>query len=87
MAKRDKYLVGLDIGSTKTCVLIAEIDEQQVKFLALGAAESVVGISDAYKPYPDLRGLYRLNTAASARAGGAAINPHGLKAVASAAAR
>ena len=40
MAKRDKYLVGLDIGSTKTCVLIAEIDEQQVKFLALGAAES-----------------------------------------------
>jgi cell division protein FtsA len=40
VAKRDKYLVGLDIGSTKTCVLIAEIDEQQVKFLALGAAES-----------------------------------------------
>lgn len=40
MAKRDKYLVGLDIGSTKTCVLIAEIDEQQTKFLALGAAES-----------------------------------------------
>jgi len=55
--------------------------------MALGAAESVVGISDAFKPYPDLRGLYRLNTAASARAGGAAINPHGLKAVASAAAR
>ncbi len=40
MAKKDKYLVGLDIGSTKTCVLIAEIDELQVKFLALGAAES-----------------------------------------------
>ena len=40
MAKKDKYLVGLDIGSTKTCVLIAEIDEQQVRFLALGAAES-----------------------------------------------
>lgn len=40
MAKKDKYLVGLDIGSTKTCVLIAEIDEQHVKFLALGAAES-----------------------------------------------
>ena len=40
MAKKDKYLVGLDIGSTKTCILIAEIDEQQVKFLALGAAES-----------------------------------------------
>jgi cell division protein FtsA len=40
VAKKDKYLVGLDIGSTKTCVLIAEIDELQVKFLALGAAES-----------------------------------------------
>ena len=40
MAKREKYLVGLDIGSTKTCVLIAEIDDEQVRFLALGAAES-----------------------------------------------
>jgi cell division protein FtsA len=40
VAKRDKYLVGLDIGSTKTCVLIAEIDDQQIRFLALGAAES-----------------------------------------------
>jgi cell division protein FtsA len=40
LAKKDKYLVGLDIGSTKTSVLIAEIDDQQVKFLALGAAES-----------------------------------------------
>jgi chemotaxis protein methyltransferase CheR len=55
--------------------------------MALGAAESVVGISDAFKPYPERRGLYRLNTTAAARAGGAAINPHGLKAVASAAAR
>jgi cell division protein FtsA len=40
VAKRDKYLVGLDIGSTKTSVLIAEVDQEQVKFLALGAAES-----------------------------------------------
>ena len=40
MSKKDKYVVGLDIGSTKTCALIAEIDEEQVKFLALGAAES-----------------------------------------------
>jgi cell division protein FtsA len=40
LAKKDKYLVGLDIGSTKTCALVAEIDEEQVKFLALGAAES-----------------------------------------------
>ena len=40
MAKKDKYLIGLDIGSTKTCVLIAETDGEQVRFLALGAAES-----------------------------------------------
>ena len=40
MAKRDKYLVGLDIGSTKTCVLLAEYEDEQVRFLALGAAES-----------------------------------------------
>lgn len=40
MAKKDKYVIGLDIGSTKTCVLIAEISGEQVKFLALGAAES-----------------------------------------------
>jgi cell division protein FtsA len=40
LAKKDKYLVGLDIGSTKTCVLLAEMDEEQVHFLALGAAES-----------------------------------------------
>jgi cell division protein FtsA len=40
LSKKDKYVVGLDIGSTKTCALIAEIDEEQVKFLALGAAES-----------------------------------------------
>ena len=40
MSKRDKYVIGLDIGSTKTCALIAEIDEEQLKFLGLGAAES-----------------------------------------------
>jgi cell division protein FtsA len=40
LAKKDKYLVGLDIGSTKTSVLIAEIDGELLKFLGLGAAES-----------------------------------------------
>jgi cell division protein FtsA len=40
LSKKDKYLVGLDIGSTKTCVLLAELENEQVKFLALGAAES-----------------------------------------------
>jgi chemotaxis protein methyltransferase CheR len=28
-------------------------------FLALGAAETVVGLTDVYKPYPERRGLYR----------------------------
>jgi len=37
--------------------------------LVLGAAESVVGISDAFKPYPDRRGLYRPNPARAARGG------------------
>ena len=40
MAKKDKYVVGLDIGSTKTSILIAEIEGESVKFLSLGAAES-----------------------------------------------
>jgi len=40
LSKKDKYIVGLDIGSTKTCVLVAEAIEESVKFLALGAAES-----------------------------------------------
>jgi cell division protein FtsA len=40
LSKKDKYIVALDIGSTKTCAMIAEIDEEQVNFLALGAAES-----------------------------------------------
>ena len=40
MAKKDKYIVGLDIGSTKTCALLAEMEDEQVRFLALGAAES-----------------------------------------------
>jgi chemotaxis protein methyltransferase CheR len=37
--------------------------------LLLGAAESVVGISDAFKPDPERRGLYRLNTERAARTG------------------
>jgi chemotaxis protein methyltransferase CheR len=32
-------------------------------FLALGAAETVVGLTDLFKPYPDRRGLYRPNVA------------------------
>ena len=52
--------------------------------LALGAAESVVGISDAFKPYPERRGLYRPNTAPAARPGVSSLMPQTLKAVASA---
>jgi cell division protein FtsA len=41
LTKKDRYVVGLDIGSTKTCALVCELeDEGGLKFLALGAAES-----------------------------------------------
>jgi len=49
--------------------------------LLLGAAESVVGISDAFKPYPERRGVYRVNTDRTGRAGAAAMPP-GMKVVA-----
>jgi chemotaxis protein methyltransferase CheR len=39
--------------------------------LALGAAESVVGVTDAFKPFPERRGLYRPNPARGARSGAA----------------
>ena len=32
-------------------------------FLVLGAAETVVGLTDVFKPYPERRGLYRPNRA------------------------
>jgi chemotaxis protein methyltransferase CheR len=35
-------------------------------FLALGAAETVVGLTDVFKPLPERRGLYRPNVACSA---------------------
>jgi chemotaxis protein methyltransferase CheR len=53
--------------------------------LALGAAESVVGISDAFKPYPERRGMYRPNAARTGRPGILGAMPQTLKAVASAA--
>ncbi len=42
MGKKERYIVGLDIGSTKTCALVGEQDENggAVRFVALGAAES-----------------------------------------------
>jgi chemotaxis protein methyltransferase CheR len=50
--------------------------------LALGAAESVVGITDAFKLYPDRRGMYCPNAARGLRVVPASSMP--LKAVASA---
>jgi chemotaxis protein methyltransferase CheR len=35
-------------------------------FLVLGAAETVVGLTDAFKPFPDRRGLYRPNAPSAA---------------------
>ena len=37
-------------------------------FLVLGAAETVVGLTDTFKPYPDKRGLYRPNDVRMAKA-------------------
>jgi chemotaxis protein methyltransferase CheR len=53
-------------------------------FLVLGAAESVVGISDAFRPHPERRGLYRPNASRTAKLGVVAGMPQFLKAVASA---
>jgi chemotaxis protein methyltransferase CheR len=49
--------------------------------LMLGAAESVVGITDAFRPYPDRRGLYQPNPARAVRANAGAM-PQGLRVVA-----
>jgi hypothetical protein len=43
--------------------------------LALGAAESVVGITNTFKPYPDRRGLYRPNIAPVIRVGASTMVP------------
>jgi cell division protein FtsA len=41
LTRKERHIVALDIGSTKTCALVAEQDDQgAVKFAALGAAES-----------------------------------------------
>ena len=43
--------------------------------LMLGAAETVVGLTDAFKPCPDRRGLYQLNPARGVRPGFGAMPP------------
>ncbi|WP_024520426.1 protein-glutamate O-methyltransferase CheR [Bradyrhizobium sp. Tv2a-2] len=43
--------------------------------LMLGAAETVVGMTDAFRPYPERRGLYQPNPARGARPGFGAMQP------------
>jgi cell division protein FtsA len=40
VSKSDKYTVALDVGSTKTCAIIAELTDTGAKFISMGAAES-----------------------------------------------
>jgi len=40
VGKKERYLAALDIGSTKTCALIADIENGSSRFLGMGAAES-----------------------------------------------
>jgi chemotaxis protein methyltransferase CheR len=44
-------------------------------YLVLGAAETTVGLTDAFKPLPERRGLYGPNLAARKLARGAAVAP------------
>jgi chemotaxis protein methyltransferase CheR len=50
-------------------------------FLMLGAAETVVGLTDAFKPYPERRGLYVANAARTARPGAVAAMAPALRVV------
>jgi cell division protein FtsA len=40
VGKKERYLAALDIGSAKTCALIADIENGSSRFLGMGAAES-----------------------------------------------
>jgi cell division protein FtsA len=40
VGKKERYLAALDIGSSKTCALIADIENGSSRFLGMGAAES-----------------------------------------------
>ncbi|HEY0850478.1 MAG TPA: protein-glutamate O-methyltransferase CheR [Bradyrhizobium sp.] len=52
--------------------------------LVLGAAESVVGITDTFKPYPDRRGMYCVNTVRAAPRHAVGLSASPLKLVAAA---
>ena len=40
MGKKGKYIVGLDVGTTKTCVLLCELDAERMEVRGVGWAES-----------------------------------------------
>ena len=83
----DRFPGRLDPARRRFCKPLAERIARMLEpdgVLALGAAESVVGITDAFKPYPERRGLYRANVAPAARPGVSTMAPQTLKAVASA---
>jgi cell division protein FtsA len=40
LAKKNKYIVGLDVGTTKTCVIICEWDAERLDVRGIGWAES-----------------------------------------------
>jgi chemotaxis protein methyltransferase CheR len=44
-------------------------------FLVLGAAETVVGLTETFKPFPERRGLYRPNDPRAVKAPAAAVAP------------
>jgi chemotaxis protein methyltransferase CheR len=46
---------------------LAKVTEPE-GFLVLGAAETVVGLTDVFKPFPDRRGLYRPNAVRATQA-------------------
>ena len=48
---------------------------EQDGFLVLGAAETVVGLTDVFKPFPDKRGLYRPTGVRAANAPAATATP------------
>ena len=41
MPKKDRYIVGLDIGTTKVCILVAEIrDDASIDIIGMGSCDS-----------------------------------------------
>ena len=65
---RDGLLHALDDRGRRRQIRIADAEVDDVHpagdgFLLLGAAETVVGLTDAFKPMADKRGLYVPNAA------------------------